>query len=433
MLKKINPNLRKIISNTAWLFGEKILQLFFGLLIGVWVARYLGRENFGLYNYVTTIVFLFGVVAKLGLEQIVVRDISRDITQKDETLGTSFLLRFLASFLSTIAVIIFTLVSQQNDPQVRFFIGIFALAASFGRAGEVIEFWFQSQVQSKYTVWAKNIVYIGINVAKIVAIQAQSPLLIFIVILCLEQIFNSIALVIVYQISGNFIQAWRFSRDRARSLLQDSWPLILANIVTVIYMSVDQVMLANIVGLESVGLYAAAAKISGIWYFVPIAIINSTYPSIVQGKEQGEKIYYGRIQKLFGVVVAIGYLAAIPISFLSSYIVNLIYGVQYAQSANILTIHIWSGIFVGLGVARTTWLTTEGLTRFVAATTAFGALVNIILNSLWIEPYGAIGAAIATVISQIFASYLSGLFFKATRPIFWRQTKALLLLGFWER
>ena len=432
MLKKINPNLRKIIGNTGWLFGEKILQLFLGLFVGVWVARYLGPERFGLYNYIIAIVLLFGVVAKLGLEQIVVRDISKDIAQKNKTLGTSFLLRFIASLLSTIAVIIFALTSQQKGAQIYLFLGTFSLASSCSRSMEVVEYWFQSQVQSKYVVWAKNFVYITINLTKIIAIQQQAPLLVFIIIISLEQVLTAIGLAIVYQFSGSLLQAWRFSRDRARSLLKDSWPLILANIVTVIYMRIDQIMLAEMVDSEAVGIYSAAVKISEMWYFVPISIINSVYPSIVQGKDLGDRIYYGRLQKLLNIVAVIGYLAAIFVTILSSFIVNLIYGVQYAESANILTVHIWAGLFIGLGVARTTWLTTENLTQFAAATTALGAVINIILNTLWIENYGGMGAAIATVISQIMASYLSGLFFPPTRAIFWRQTKAILLIGWFE-
>lgn len=433
MFKKINPNLQKIIANTIWLFGEKILQLFLGLFVGVWVARYLGPENFGLYNYVIAIVSLFGVVANLGLERIIVRDISRDISQKDKTLGTGFILRFIASLLSTLAVIIFAFISESDNPQIRLLIGVFSLAISFSRSMEMIEYWFQSQVQSKYVVLGKNIVYITINSIKIIAIQLQSPVSVFIFILSLEQILNAIGLVMVYQFSGSLIKAWQFSYDRACSLLKDSWPLILANIVIIIYMRIDQIMLAQISGAASVGLYSAAVKISEMWYFVPISIINSVYPSVVQGKELDNHIYYGRIQKLFGVVAIVGYLVAIPVTFLSPFIVNFIYGAQYVESATVLTIHIWAGLFIGLGVARTTWLTTENLTQFAAVTTALGAVVNIVLNSLWIETYGGTGAAVATVISQIFASYLSGLFFPPTRPIFWRQTKAILLLGWFER
>ncbi|MEC4983558.1 MAG: polysaccharide biosynthesis C-terminal domain-containing protein, partial [Oscillatoria sp. PMC 1076.18] len=105
----------------------------------------------------------------------------------------------------------------------------------------------------------------------------------------------------------------------------------------------------------------------------------------------------------------------------------------YAEAGEILTIHIWAGVFVTLGVARSTWLTTENLMKFSAATTAVGAVINIILNSLFIGTYGAVGAAWATVVSQVFASYLAGAFYPQTRRIFWSQTKAITLLGLIRR
>ncbi|MDE5124445.1 MAG: oligosaccharide flippase family protein, partial [Trichodesmium sp. St19_bin1] len=89
--QKINPNSQQIIGNTAWLLGDKFLRMGFGLLIGVWVARYLGPEKFGLLNYAIAFVSLFNVFATLGLNNIVVRELVRKPSEKGEILGTSFL------------------------------------------------------------------------------------------------------------------------------------------------------------------------------------------------------------------------------------------------------------------------------------------------------------------------------------------------------
>jgi PST family polysaccharide transporter len=86
-----------------------------------------------------------------------------------------------------------------------------------------------------------------------------------------------------------------------------------------------------------------------------------------------------------------------------------------------------------LGVARETWLTTEGLMKFSAVTTAIGAVVNIVLNLFFIGSYGGLGAAIATVIAQIVAAYGIGAFYPPTRKIFLHQTKAITLLGWLRR
>ncbi|MFP4297506.1 MAG: flippase [Spirulinaceae cyanobacterium] len=429
--KRISPNLRKIIGNTAWLFGEKMFQMGFGFLVGAWVARYLAPERYGVINYAWAMMGLFGPIAQLGLEQIVVRDLAKNTDNKEETLGTSFILKAISSVTTYLIVIVAVYFLNPGKPTVLWVTAILSAGVSF-KAFDSINYWFQSQVQSKYTVWARTSSYIFINIIKIILIQIQAPLLAFAIALACEQAITSVSLILVYQTSTGSLLAWRVKWERAKSLLKDSWPLILSGIVIMIYMRIDQVMLGQMKGTEAVGVYSVAVKISELWYFVPQAIINSVFPSIVQAKEISEELYYKRLQKIFNFVATTGYIFAIGITLTAPYIINLFYGPQYAEAAGVLTISIWAGIFVALGLARETWLTTEGLMKFSAATTSVGAVVNVVLNLLFIDKYGAIGAAVATVISQAVASYIAGAFYPQTWPIFLRQTKALTLVGWFK-
>lgn len=298
---------------------------------------------------------------------------------------------------------------------------------------EIIDFWFQSQVQSKYSVLARNTAYVLINGVKIGLIQLGAPLIAFAIAMVAEYALAGIGLIVAYRLQGNFLKAWQVNFRYAKTLLNDSWPLILSGIVIMIYMRIDQVMLGQMVGEKSVGIYSAAVKISELWYFVPNAIVNSVFPSIVQAKEISEEVYYKRIQKLLNVVAVLAYLVAIPVTFLAPWIVTLLYGKSYAEAGPILNMHIWAGLFVSLGLARSSWIITEGLMKFSAATTAIGAVINIILNYLLIDKYGGLGAAIATVVAQIFASYAAHAFYPQTRKMFILQTKAITLLGLVSR
>lgn len=430
--QKLTPNLRQIIGNTSWLFSEKILQMVLGLLVGVWITRYLGPERFGRFNYATAIAGLFVPIAKLGLDSIVIRNLARDPSHKDETLGTAFALKLISSLLTWfLAIGVICLIEPSvtsANRETRWIVAIVA-TGSIILSFDVIDYWFQSQVQAKYSVWARNGAYVLMNLVKLVLIQIRAPLVAFAIAMVAEYALAAIGYLISYQLQKNSFRAWKVNLSYAKVLLNDSWPLILSGIVITIYMGIDQVMLGWMTGEKSVGIYAAAVKISGLWYFVPAAIVNSVFPSIVQAKNISEDVYYERIQKLFNVMAVLAYSVAIPVTFLSSWIVTLIYGQYYAEAGSILTVHIWTGLFVSLGIARETWLTTEGLMKFSAATTAAGAVVNIILNSFLIHPYGGLGAAIATVIAQIVASYAAGALYPQTRKIFSYQTKAITLLG----
>lgn len=434
--QKISPNLRQIIGNTGWLFTEKIVQMGLGLLVGVWITRYLGPEKFGRFNYALAIVGLSVPFAKLGLDNIVIRNLARDPSCKNETLGSAFALKLISSLVTLVAIVgIIFLITPNATPanqETRLIVGIVA-AGTVIQSFDIIDYWFQSQVKAKYSVWARNGAYVFMSLVKIILIQVKAPLMAFAIAMVAEAALYAIGLVILYQFKGNAIKAWQVTLKYAKLLLNDSWPLILSGIVIMIYMRIDQVMLGQMVGEKSVGIYSAAVKISELWYFVPSAIVNSVFPSIVQAKEISEEVYYKRLQQLFNVMSVLAYSVAIPITFLSTWIVTLIYGKYYAEAAPILTVHIWTGLFVSLGVARETWLTTEGLMKFSAATTAAGAVVNIILNYFLIGSYGGLGAALATVAAQFIASYGAGAFYPQTRKIFIHQTKAITLLGWFSR
>lgn len=425
--QKFSPGFRKIIGNTAWLFGEKILQMGLGLLVGVWVARYLTPEKFGLLNYALAFVGLFSPIATLGLGQLVVRDLAKDPSCKEETLGTAFVLKLFGGILTLFLTVGTIVLLKPEDTLTHWLVGIAATGTIF-LAFECIDFWFQSQVQSKYTVWSTNSAYLLINGVKIALIQMGAPLIAFSCALMAEKAMGAGALAITYHTKGHFLNSWRFSLVRAKELLLQSWPLILSGFVIMIYMRIDQVMLGQMRDNTEVGIYSAAVKVSELWYFIPGAIVQSVFPSIVKAKEISETVYEERLQKLFDIMSLISYTVAIPLSIFSGQIVTLLYGQKYAAAAPSLAVLIWAGLFVSLGLARTPWLITEGYLKLEVATTAVGAAVNMGLNFVLIPPYGGLGAGIATVIAQMVASYGANAFYPKTRKIFIQQTRALLAI-----
>jgi O-antigen/teichoic acid export membrane protein len=423
--RKLSPNFRKIIANVTWLFTDRILRMVFGIVVGAWVARYLGAEKFGQYNYAIAFVNLFGAFATLGLDQIVIRDIVRDTSAKEQILGTAFILRLMGGGVALLISTAMLVGLRPGDTLTQGLTVIVAASLVF-QAFDVIDFWFQSQVQSKYTVWAKNFAFVLTNIAKVVLIQTKAPLVMFAWIYSAEFALSALGLAIAYQTQGGLLKAWRFTLPWSRRLLTDSWTLILSSFVIGIYMRIDQIMLGQMVGNEAVGVYSVAVRISELWYFVPMAIANSVFPSLVEAKQVSESLYYERIQKIFNFMSLMSYGVAIFFSLTASFIIRLLFGVEYEAAASILIIHVWTGLFVSSGLIRSLWTTTEGLMQFAFITTAIGALINVGLNLLFIREYQGTGAAIATVISQAFATCISSAFFGKTRRIFVMQLKALL-------
>jgi O-antigen/teichoic acid export membrane protein len=420
------PNLRKILSNSAWLFGDYISRYGLGFLMSVWIARYLGPEQFGLFNYATAFAALFAPLATLGLNNIVVRDIVRDPSCRDETLGTVFVLKLISALLTWVVIILAISLIRPQDSLSRWMVSIIGAGTIF-QAFDTIDYWFQSQVKSKFTVLAKNAAFIIGTLIRVALIQMRAPLLAFAYTALLELILGAGGLIIAYRTSEGSLRNWQTSVKRAKSLLRDSWPLLLSWISIMIYMKIDQIMLGEMIGDQAVGIYSVVVTLSEVWYFIPMVILSSLLPSVVEAKKTSEQAFRQRMQQFFNFMSVIAYSIAIPMTFLSDWLVRLLFGEPYAAAGPVLAIHIWAGVSVFLAVAREAYMIAEGLMKFSFAITFGGAVINVVLNCFLIPTHGALGAAIATVIAYSSAGLFLCFLYARTRPVGFMMLKSLVL------
>jgi polysaccharide transporter, PST family len=379
LLLRDRTGLRKILSNISWLFADRILRMGCGLMVGVWVARYLGAEQFGMFSYATAFFALLSPLATLGLDTIVVSRLVGDPSQQQRILGTSFWMRFLAGWL-TWAISILGILLLRHDDRTTITIVVILGFTSIFQSVDTIDLWFQSQVKSKYSVLAKNIAFVISTLLKVVLITTHASLVAFAWVSLLEFGLGAIGLLIVYKQQGHLIRLWLWSKSLAKDLIKESWPLILSGLSIMIYMKIYQIMLGEMVGGKAVGIYSVATRISEIWYFIPMAIVPSASPSIYAAKKIGEDGYYRKIKQLIRLMVLMPVIVTIPVSFLSVSIITTLFGNEYAESGQILAVHIWAGVFVFMGVATSPWFTAEGLNHLSFQRTFLGGITNVILN-----------------------------------------------------
>jgi len=417
----------RYFSNTSWLFGEKILRMAVGLFVGVWVARYLGSEQFGLFAYAQSFVGLFAAIATLGLDEIVVRELVKDESRIDELIGTAFWLKLMGA-IGVLAILAIAVNFTSNDHYTNVLVFIIASATIF-HSFNVIDFYFQSKVLSKYVVYANIISLFVSSLVKIILVLNNASLIAFVWVVFFDSFILACGFIYFY-IKNNAtfnIQNLICNKSTAVNLLHDSWPLVLSGIVISIYMRIDQVMIKEMIGSEAVGQYAVAVRLSEAWYFIPMVIASSLFPAIINAKKQSEELYYARLQKLYDLMVWMAIVIALPMTFLSDWAVNFLYGEQYSQAGSVLMIHVWAGIFVFLGEASSRWFLSENLQKYSFYRTLAGAIINIVLNYNLIPKYGIYGAAFATLISQAVASYLFNITNKKLKYTFLLQTNAILL------
>ena len=407
------PNLQEILTNTSWLFADKILRMGVGLLVGVWIARYLGPRQFGLWNYAIAFAALFGAVATLGLDSIVMRELVRCPDKTNELLGTAFALKLIGGVLALLISTGAVAVMRNGDALTIWLVAISAAAFVF-QSVNVIEFYFQAKVQSKFAVIAGCSAFALVTVFRIFLLLFSGTLIAFAIAGLGEIALTSLFLIFAYRGRGRRTLDWRVNRQLLLRLLLDSWPLLLAGLAVTLYMRIDVVMLQIMAGEHEVGIHTAATKVSEIWYFLPALIVASVSPSIIRCQGIDNALYPRRMRNLYFLLAWLAICVSLPISLMSGRIVQLLYGPEFASAAPVLAIHLWACFAVFLGVASSQFLVVEHLQKISFYRTLIGLACNVALNLVLIPGMGARGAAIATVIAYFIATY-SIVFFKASR------------------
>jgi len=331
--------------------------------------------------------------------------------------------------LGVLAILTISINFTSNDTFANILILIIASSTIF-QSFNVVDYYFQSKVMSKFIVLINVIGLFLSSIIKIILILNKAPLIAFVWVVLFDNFILASGFIYFYiKLNLKFkMRNLKFKSKTAILLLKDSWPIILSSAAILIYVKIDQVMIKEMLGLDSVGQYAAAARISEVWYFIPVVLATSFFPAIINAKKKNEKLYNSRLQKLYDIMVWMAVVIAIPISFLSDWLVEILYGHQYNEAGNVLMIHIWSGVFVFLGVASTKWLICENLQIFSTMNTIIGAVINISLNYILIPKFGIAGSAWATIISYCIAGYLGLLIWKKTRINFINLTKSLFFI-----
>ncbi|WP_199141283.1 flippase [Pedobacter sp. ASV12] len=393
----------KYLKNTGWLMFGKLLSLLASFII----TRYLGPDLFGDLSFALALVTITGAVGALGLDSFIIRAIIHEPAKRDEILGTALWLRLVVNFLLipiTLGIYLLYQHFSKNPGETLILLVALLTLTSLLKSFNVIDSYFQSQVQSKYVVHVQNICLVISAVIKVLVVSYGLPLVYIVMAYVFDAFILAVGLIFIYKNKGLSIFNWTFNKARATELLHQSFPLILSAVMVSVYMKIDALMLKQ-VSSKAVGIYSAAASLSEAWFFIPTAIITSVFPAIINARKTDLLRYEKRLGNLYDLLVYISLPVAVFISFFANFIIHIIFANKFEGAGTMLSIHIWSGLFVFLGVASSQYLLAEGYTKISFYRTATGAVINILLN-LWLIPkYAGVGASIATLIACMVSTF----------------------------
>ena len=424
----IPPRFIKYFENVSWLIFEKGFTLLVGMVVGIYVARYLKPESFGLLNYAISFVSIFSVFSTLGMDQIIVRELAKDPENQNDLLGTGFLLKLFGSGILLLLMVLI-LFFMDHDPFTNTLIMIIAAAEIF-KGFEVVNYFFQAKTLSKYVVQVQLVINLLLSFIKIGLVFAHAPLIWFAIIIVFGSALNAVGFIYSYHRKEGTPWKWNYKKILAYQLLRESWPLALYGIALHIQARIDQVMLGKMLNTAEVGQYSVALKFIEIFGFMPMVLMSTFSPAIVRAKGVSEDLYHSRLTNLYRLMFLTFLAIGVPIYFFAEKVITVLYGVEYQSAGYLLSLFAVRLFFSNMGVGKSVFIINESLFRYSLVTVVIGAITNIALNYYLIPLHGSVGSIMASMLSFTMSIFLVDLFFQKTR-----ENQRLMFRGifsFWK-
>ncbi|HRH26073.1 MAG TPA: flippase [Candidatus Paceibacterota bacterium] len=404
---------KKYFNNTSWLFIGRLTNMVVGFIATTYVIRTLGPESYGTVSYILSFAGLGSVLANLGIDQILSRELLVQKENRGTLLGTAFIIKTTGAVVSTL-LLITTSIAIDNSAFLTLLIAFMSFSYFFSAFG-VFNTLFQVDVRSKYPSLLSIWVVLILSVLKIIVVFSGLPIEFIIGVFFIEPILYAVGLVFLYvKHYSRHIYKLSFDMNIAKIFIKESWPLILSSAFIVIYSRIDQVMLKNMVNETSVGFYDSAVRIAELWYFIPGILGSALFPAMVNAHLTDTSIYTLRMKRLYFLLWWLGIAISASVFVLAPFIIHTLYGPAYDMSILVLRIYVCATIPIFLAMIIQQHLVTKGLTRVTFFMTFLGMVANIVLNIFLIPRYGIYGAAVATLVSYSLMP-LSILLLKSTR------------------
>ncbi len=406
--------------NLLWLFFDKVYGALFTLFIYSLLAKYLGKNLFGVWNYIVAFGTIIPALAGLGLNFIIVKKVKENPILAQGIMNTAFMMRNLAGIL--VGIIFFTiyLIIGINIENHYLYVTALVFVSQIFLNGNVFVFKNEAELNNKQTVISRNIALTIGCLLRYLGIKFDMNLIFFGLVNALEYaIFLSISF---YQHSRTEKKGFKLEINKTICgfLFIRGLPLMLSAITVILYLKIDQLIIGYLLDNESVGVYAAASRITEMFYAVPVLISSVYYPRIVEMRKDVKKRKMVLRQFYFIIITLTSGLTFFVI-LSSKYIIEFLFGTEFSKASEVLVVYSWSILFMALLVSSSKYLLSIDRNDIIFKRSVMGLLSNVILNFVLIPRYGILGAAWSTLISYSIAAYFSNVFFKVLRPVMLEQ------------
>jgi O-antigen/teichoic acid export membrane protein len=383
-------------NNVQWFTLARFISLALSFLTTILIARLFGPEQFGILNYVISIIGLFSILSNFGISATLYKELTLKKEKREEIFGSALTLNYITA-TTTFIIVLISLFFIRESFYVKSLIVLLSLTF-LTQPMNLLSFDFLKDREGKYVAITQIITLIVSSFLKILITYLYSSVTFFILILVAENLISGA--IYIYQIKKIKFRnlSFKIQNEQIKYIFYSSLPLILYSAFSEIYSRIDQIMLRSYVDITTVGIYSASVKVTEMWYLVPNILLGALFPALANVKNDRNE-YNKRYNILLIALVISSILISCFIFLFKEGIINLIYGNEFSSAANILGVYIFSivGFFVSSLIYQDLFLNKN---KWAITIIPFlTALINILLNLILIPAKGAVGAALATTVS----------------------------------
>ena len=395
----------RIISNASWIIACKIAQAILSIVISMLTARYLGPSNFGLINYAASLVTFCTPIMQLGLTNVMVQELTESPKEEGGVIGTATFLSALSSLFCIVGITVFAFFANPNDSVTVLVCALYSVMLLF-QAFEIIQYWFQAKLLSKYSSIASLLAYLVVSGYKVFLLVTGKGVVWFAVSYSIDYLLITTILYFIYSKKGG--ARLYLSKTLAKKMFNKGKHYIVAGLMVNIFAQSDKLMIKHMLGDDYTGFYSAATTMATMTSFIFVAIIDTMRPIIFEAKMRESPSYALNIKRLYCMIIYLSIIQSLLMTIFSDVIVKIMYGVDYMPASSALKIVVWYTTFSYLGAVRNIWMLSEQKQKYLWIINTSGAAANIILNFLLIPNMGIEGAALASLITQFFTNVIMG-------------------------
>jgi PST family polysaccharide transporter len=414
------------VQYVAWLIGERLVRGAVTVVALAAVARHLAPSGFGVLNYANAVVGLAVPLAQLGLDTILVRELVKNPGRTGTLLGTAFCLRLVAGVFFAGLLLgssqLFSIIGSAQPALGPMSIIIVA------QAGEVVDCWFKSQIQSRTVVVIRGGVVIASAGVKLVLVAMNAGLVSFAWVYAIEAVTYASVLIMFSRLRYKHLPPWSFDVKLARVLVFEAWGFALASFLAALAVRLDQLSVTGMLGEAPAGLYFGALRLMEFPLLIATATSVSLIPEMARAFDA--EALENKLEVIFGIMSAIAWMTAIGTTLVGPWLVVHLLGKAYSGSWSVLIILAWSTLFYFPGLIRANFLAMRSASATQAAT-ALGSLgVQSVLVYLLVPRFGISGAAFSFLITQFVGTWAFPLLLPKLRPC-WKP-QAIAVFAPWQ-